>query len=75
MFQLDNATYHKSEAIFEYFETQKLPVIFSGPHSYDAAPAELAFAALKSVNLNPADVKTSKSKYIHLTNLFVEFFL
>ena len=75
IFQLDNASYHKSESIIEYFETQKIPIIFSGPHSYDAAPTELCFASLKSVNLNPDDVKTSKSKYLHFTYLFLEFFL
>ena len=37
-----------------------LPVMFSGPYSYSAAPVELVFAALKLGNLNPDRQPTGK---------------
>ena len=41
-------------------EQLQVPIMISGPHSYDAAPCELWFALFKSVNINPRKVKTGK---------------
>ena len=40
-----------------------ISVIFSGPQSYDTAPAELLFAMIKNRDLNPSCHKTGK-KYV-----------
>ena len=37
-----------------------LPVIYSGPYAYGAAPIEKAFAALKLGDLNPERLPTGK---------------
>ena len=50
---LDNASYHKSSHALKLYEHLRMPVMFSGPHSYDIAPCELFFAQFKSVDLNP----------------------
>ena len=50
---LDNAPYHNSESTMKLFESLRIPVLFTGPHSYDAAPCELFFALFKSVDFNP----------------------
>ena len=57
---LDNAPYHKSAASLKLFEDLLVPVIYTGPHSYDASPVELFFAAFKAVDVNPRHVKTGK---------------
>ena len=41
---MDNASYHKSNTALKLYESLRIPIMFSGPHSYDAAPAELFFA-------------------------------
>ena len=57
---LDNAAYHKSPYILKMFDSLKIPIIFSGAHSYDAAPCELYFAAFKKADINPRRVPTGK---------------
>ena len=57
---LDNATWHTSTVMKERLAKMKLPVIFSGPYSYAAAPAERVFAALKIGDLNPNRLPTGK---------------
>ena len=37
----------------EYFRKLEVPVIYSGPYSYSAAPIEMVFGALKRGELNP----------------------
>ena len=37
-----------------------LDIVWSGPHSYDAAPCEMVFASLKNGDLNPASMPTGK---------------
>ena len=58
---MDNAPYHKSTDTIRLLEHLKIPLIFTGPHSYDASPIELFFAAFKSADINPRHVKTNKS--------------
>ena len=57
---LDNAPYHTSSTSLKIFEALDLPILFTGPHSYDAAPCELFFAAFKSRDINPRHVKMGK---------------
>ena len=57
---LDNATWHTSAVMKERLVKMRLPVIFSGPYSYAAAPAERVFAALKFGDLNPNRLPTGK---------------
>ena len=57
---LDNAPYHRSEATMKLFESLRIPVLFTGPHSYDAAPCELFFALFKSADFNPLRLPLGK---------------
>ena len=58
---LDNAPYHTSNGTIDLFEGLNIPVIFTGPYSYDAAPIELLYAAFKSEDVNPNHVKLGKT--------------
>ena len=57
---LDNAPYHTSSGSLSSFESLKLPILFTGPHSYDAAPCELFFALFKQVDINPRHLPLGK---------------
>ena len=57
---LDNAPYHKSQLLLKFFELKKISVLYTGPHSYDAAPCELFFAAFKAADINPRHLPTGK---------------
>ena len=57
---LDGAAYHLSQEIQTHLSNLDFPVIYTGPRSYDASPAERLWAALKTVDLNPADLKCGK---------------
>ena len=56
----DWASYHQSDATLKLVEELKMPIIITGPHSYDIALCELWFALFKKVNINPRKVKTGK---------------
>jgi len=56
----DGAKYHQSKATLKLLKELNVPIMISGPHSYDAAPCELWFSLFKSVNINPRRVKTGK---------------
>ena len=58
---MDNAPYHNSSGTMKTFEDFNIPVMFTGPHSYDAAPCELWFAAFKSADINPLKLPLGKS--------------
>ena len=60
LIMMDGAPYHMSQAMMAFYEKNKVPVIFTGPHSYDASPIELFFAAFKSKDINPGRLKTGK---------------
>ena len=55
------ARYHTSKSTLQLFENLQLPVLFTGPHSYDAATCELWFAAFKNADINPRHVPLGKS--------------
>ena len=50
---LDNASYHSSNETLQWLSSKKIPVIFTGSYSFEAAPCELLFSQLKKVDLNP----------------------
>ena len=50
---VDNARYHSSPGVMKLYEALRVPLMFTGPHSYDFVPCELFFSAFKSVNFNP----------------------
>lgn len=58
---LDNAAYHTSPHILKVFKELSIPILFTGPHSYDGAACELFFAAFKRADINPRRVSTGKS--------------
>ena len=57
---LDNAPYHVSESSISLMRGLRIPILFTGPHSYDGAPIELLFAAFKSRDINPRHVPCGK---------------
>ena len=57
---LDNASYHKSTATIEVLEALILPVMYSGPYSFNIAPCELLFSLLKRDVINPNDLPLGK---------------
>ena len=57
---LDNARWHTNAEMQQRLARMQLPVIFTGPYSYAAAPVELVFAALKLGDLNPQRLPTGK---------------
>ena len=58
---LDGAPYHQSVAVLEFFSLNEVPIMFTGPHSYDASPIELYFAAFKAADINPENLPTGKT--------------
>ena len=57
---LDNAPYHIGRNTLKVLEELRIPVLFTGPHSYDGAACELFFAAFKKEDINPGRIKTGK---------------
>ena len=57
---LDNAPYNISDSTLELMEGFQIPILFTSPHSYDAVPVELFFAAFKSDDVNPSKVPQNK---------------
>ena len=57
---LDNAAWHTNPVMKERLARLKLPIIYSGPYSYAAAPIESVFAAIKFGDLNPDRLPTGK---------------
>jgi hypothetical protein len=58
---LDNAPYHVGTSTIKMLNRLKIPICFTGPHSYDTAPIELWFGAFKSKDINPQRMPTGKS--------------
>ena len=57
---LDNAPYHSGEEIREYLRKMQVPVMYSAPYSYSAAPIETLFSLLKLNEINLASESTGK---------------
>jgi hypothetical protein len=60
VFLLDGARYHTCQSTKDMMRRLRIPVLFTGPYSYDAAPCELWFASLKHGDLNPLQMPTGK---------------
>ena len=61
---MDNATYHTSPSLLKILALLEVPVLYTGPHSYQASPIELFFAAFKADDINPRRVATGKRKVL-----------
>ena len=46
-----------------------LPVMYSGPYAYGAAPIEKVFAAIKLGDLNPERLPTGKKSLSHVADM------
>ena len=57
---LDNAPYHTGQEIRAYFKKMQVPIMYSAPYLYSAAPIETLFGHLKLGELNPARQRTGK---------------
>ncbi len=67
----DNAPYHSSPATLGVLEKLKIPVLFTGPHSYDASPCELFFAHFKKADINPNRLATGKANFRNVVKMTV----
>ena len=50
---VDGARYHQSTSTFNVLRKLRVPIMILSPHSYNVAPVELLFGAIKSKELNP----------------------
>jgi transposase len=44
---MDNASYNKTDDCIRHYNSLRIPMIFSGPYSFDASPVEKVFAYFK----------------------------
>ena len=56
----DGAKYAQSQSTQSTLKTLRVPFMLLSPHSYNVAPIELLFGAIKTKNLNPEEVPTGK---------------
>ena len=66
---LDNAAWHTNAVMRQRLARLSLPIIYTGPYSYAAAPAELVFAALKLGDLNPNRLPTGKKSLSNIADM------
>jgi len=57
---MDGASYHCADTTKSLIAKLQIPMLMLGPHSYNASPCELYFAAFKNVDINPRHLHTSK---------------
>jgi len=65
----DGAYYFNNDGIKALLKSMQVPTMVSAPHSYNLAPAELLFAALKATNLNPTQLPQSKEYFMNVVLL------
>ena len=70
---LDGAVWHTSKGTMDVLEKFNIPTMISGPYSYDGSAIELFFSCLKRGNLNQDEMPVTKSKYIILFLILVEY--
>ena len=68
----DGASYHRSKDTLTMLERLNVPIMMSGPYSYEAAPCELYFAAFKNADVNPTKIPLGKSHFDIVLRLVVE---
>jgi len=57
----DGAQYAQSTSITSTLKELRVPYMVLAPHSYNVAPIEILFGAIKTNNLNPYEYPTGKS--------------
>ena len=57
---MENARYHTTPTFLNVMELLNIPILFTGPHSYQASPIETYFAAFKAEDINPRKLATGK---------------
>ncbi len=60
LFLVDGAAYHQATSTFNVLRNLHIPFMLLSPFSYDAAPIEKIFNALKSSDINPDLLPTAK---------------
>ena len=70
--QWDGAGYHRARGTYEMLQRLRVPIMMLGPYSYDAAPAELFFAAFKCADINPNKIPLGKSHFKEVLELVVK---
>ena len=56
----DGAKYAQSSQTLRTLEEFRVPYMLLAPHSYNVAPIEILFSAIKRDNINPFDYPTGK---------------
>ena len=46
--------------MMEFYQEHELPIMFTGPQRYSAAPSEMYFAHFKREEINPSKLPTGK---------------
>ena len=67
----DGAKYAQSKSTENALNDLKVPFMLSAPHSYNIAPIEIVFSALKSGNLNPEALATGRTGFSNICKLVV----
>ena len=57
----DGAPYAQSSAIMTTLKKLQIPFVFLSPYSYNVAPIEMLFGAIKTGNNNPDNLPTGKT--------------
>ena len=65
----DNAAYHRSNKIRQFYNDAHIPVMFLGPYQFGLAPVEMMFSYIKSRNLNVLNTNISNKYLLQLTLL------
>ena len=60
----DGAKYAQSTSTINTLRDLRVPYMLLAPHSYNVAPIEMLFGAIKTNNLNPEGFSTSK-RYVY----------
>ena len=60
VFLIDNAAYHTSAEMKDFFKKMEMTVMYTAPYSYSSSPIELLWAQLKLGDLNPDMRSTGK---------------
>ena len=70
--QWDGASYHRAKGTIEMLKRLRVPIMMSGPYSYNAAPIELFFAAFKKSDVNPNHLPLGKGHFKEVFELVVK---
>ena len=60
VFLVDGASYHQANSTFNTLRDLRIPIMLLSPFSYDAAPIEKIFNAIKSGDINKEMLPTTK---------------